>query len=104
VCLAEMCIGGNKGVDVFLSELPQEENISAFSLLFSESPSRFIVEVKKENKDKFEKIFSQIPFGLVGCVGERKLKVYSRDAELIVDLEVEKLRKSWKRFENGYFS
>jgi len=104
VCLAEMCIGGNKGVDVFLSELPQEENISVFSLLFSESPSRFIVEVKKENKDKFEKIFSRIPFGLIGCVGERKLRVYSRDAELIVDLEVEKLRKSWKRFENGYFS
>lgn len=97
VAISEMCIGADKGASIFLSEAPQEGDLFDYEILFSESPSRFLVEVAKDKKDAFEKELSRVKFGLLGCVSDdRRLLVYNRASKTIVDMRVEELKESWK--------
>jgi phosphoribosylformylglycinamidine (FGAM) synthase-like enzyme len=67
-----------------------------YEILFSESPTRFIVEVEKDKKEAFEKELKDIPIGLIGCVSEnKKLIIYNKDCKEIVNLDIEILEKSW---------
>jgi phosphoribosylformylglycinamidine synthase len=95
VALAEMCMQ-DKGASIFLEEVPRQDNLSCTEILFSESPTRFLVEVEKEKKEEFEKEFKNLPIGLVGCVSnDKKLVIYNKECKKIIDLEIEDLRKSW---------
>ncbi|MDD5195214.1 MAG: AIR synthase-related protein, partial [Candidatus Omnitrophica bacterium] len=96
VSVAEMCIGSQLGAQVFLKEAPQEKNMQNFEVLFSESPSRFIVEVEKKNKEKFERLMQNSPFGLIGCVcADKKLTVYGIQGQEIINSEVTELKQAW---------
>ncbi len=96
VCLAEMCIGGDLGVNVFLEEIPHDNSMFCYEVLFSESSSRFVVEVAKKHKDAFEKQMKDVPFGLIGCTCKhRKLGVYDKHSREIINLKVEELKESW---------
>lgn len=95
ISLAEMCLGSNLGASIFLEEVPQDKNMLDYEILFSESPTRFIVEVEKEKKDIFQKETEDIPKGLVGCVGGRKMVVYGLNCQEIVSLDIVRIRKSY---------
>lgn len=97
VSLAEMCFGNFLGAEIFLEEVPYEEDLREDFILFSESPSRFIVEVEKDNKDKFEHLLQDCPSGLIGCVSSsNRLKIYGRKSRLIIQEEVETLFDLWR--------
>jgi phosphoribosylformylglycinamidine synthase len=93
--LAEMCMG-ERGATIFLEEAPRQENMNCAEILFSESPTRFLVEVEREKKEEFEKEFKNLPVGLIGCVSkEKRLIVYNKESKEIINLEINNLRKSW---------
>jgi len=97
VAISEMCIGSNKGASVFLPEVPQEDNMLDYEILFSESPTRFLVEVAKDKKDVFEKELAGIKLGLIGCVSvDQRLMVHNKHSKVIVNSDIEALRESWK--------
>ncbi len=97
VALAEMCIGSNKGASIFLAEAPQAESMLDYEVLFSESPSRFIVEVAKDKKKAFEKELGEVSFGLLGCVTkDKKLVIYNKKSKAVVNLTIEEMRESWQ--------
>ncbi len=99
VALAEMIFSGGLGAEVFLSEAPYEslKRRNDF-LLFSESNSRFVVEVEKRNKEEFEQILKGIDFGLVGCVtGGNSFKIYGLDGKLCVEADSRRLKESWQK-------
>jgi len=106
VSLAEMCIGSGKGASVFLAETAQRGCQREYELLFSESPSRFLVEVEKEKKQDFEKTLGSIPFGLIGCVAaEAKLSVYDSQSKEIIACGIQELRDCWvKTFDEFRYS
>jgi len=96
VALAEMCIGGNLGVNVFLEEIPSDCSMRCYEVLFSESPSRFIVEVPKEYKGDFEQQMQGSPIGLIGCTCKHKqLSVYDKNSREVINLKVDELKESW---------
>lgn len=96
VSICEMCMGSSKGASIFLAQVPQKDDMFDYEILFSESPSRFLVEVAKDKKDAFEKELEGVNFGLLGCVSsDERLIVYNKESKVIVDLTVEALRKSW---------
>ncbi|MDD5583969.1 MAG: phosphoribosylformylglycinamidine synthase subunit PurL [Candidatus Omnitrophica bacterium] len=96
VACAEMCIGSDLGAHIFLDEVPHDRNMRGYEVLFSESPSRFIVEVEKKNKEKFERQYKGLPFGLIGCVSaDKNLVVQGKDNKEIVNAPIEELRESW---------
>jgi len=77
VAIAEMSFAGGLGVEVSLANVPLGEKIDRDdSILFSESNSRFLVEVAPNNKDEFEKTLSEVDFACIGKVtGSGRLEI-----------------------------
>ena len=98
VALAEMIFSGGLGAEIFLSEAPYEStNRRNDFLLFSESNSRFVVEVDKKKQKEFEKILKGVNFGLIGCVtGGNSFKISGLDGKLCVEADSRKLKESWQ--------
>jgi len=99
VALSEMLFSGGLGAKISLKNVPREKNMdSADVILFSESNSRFIVEVPPENKKAFEKIITGIPFALIGEVTDKNtLTIEGLKGAAILNTSIEKLKISWKR-------
>jgi phosphoribosylformylglycinamidine synthase len=94
VCLSEMCIGGNIGADVDISKLGN--SLRSDFILFSESNTRWIVEVEPKKQKKFEEIVNKhkTPFVLIGKTKAKKLTI--KDKEKLVDQNIKNLRDCWK--------
>ena len=107
VSAAEMAFSGGLGMEIFLGEVPfasksqipnpKSKNRNDF-VLFSESNSRFIVEVEKKKQKAFEKILKGIPFGLAGCVSANKeFKAYGLDGKICVQAKIGQLKEAWQK-------
>jgi phosphoribosylformylglycinamidine synthase len=87
VALAECVIGAeNLGAEVNLDG-------EAVAALFSESQSRFILSVKKENAQEFERMTDAVKIGEVTDVPVLKISV---NGEKAVELGVGQMKESWK--------
>ncbi|MDD2778211.1 MAG: AIR synthase-related protein, partial [Methanocellales archaeon] len=89
-CMAEMMIGGDVGARVDLGLIG---NMRDDYKLFSESNTRWIVEVKRDRAKEFEKVFKGILFR-IGEVGGNTLLIQNDDRTLI-DIPVKELRDAW---------
>ena len=82
VAIAEMAFAGEIGARIELQRVPSAVSDSANEepiLLFSESNTRFLCEVAKENVESFESIMSDIPHNDIGkTIGETILQVRSQ--------------------------
>jgi len=97
ITLAESSIGGGLGIDAELNEIPREcENED--EILFSESGGRFIVSVKEERREEFEKMFRKkgIPFARVGRVRGDKRFIIRRNNEILINEDLGQLETIWK--------
>ena len=119
VASAEMAFSGGLGMELFLSEVPYPRSpghqVSAKRseaspkgtrspekrndvVLFSESNSRFIVEIEKKNQKKFEKLLKGIPFSLIGCISNKKyFKVHGLDCKVCVHADIKDLKEAWQK-------
>lgn len=96
VALAEMCISGGLGADVDLTSMPQDDNLSGIHQLYSESLTRFIVEVQPEDAAAFEALLNGValtPGGNGHVSGKRSLAVTHADGQWTY--EVSELAASW---------
>ncbi|MFC3885434.1 phosphoribosylformylglycinamidine synthase subunit PurL [Bacillus songklensis] len=88
VALAESLMGASGlGANVAVTG----ENVTA---LFAETQSRFLVSVKPENKEAFEKAVTAYFAGEVTETNE--LVVSNEQKELLVNIDVDKMRTAWK--------
>ncbi len=97
--LAEMAFAGGLGIEAELRGLPRSEDASRVDVqLFSESNSRYIVEVPPDNYAAFMKLMVNLPVGQIGTVaGHDRLQIKSQDGELVVDADIEKLKDAWQK-------
>ncbi|ADR36143.1 phosphoribosylformylglycinamidine synthase subunit II [Oceanithermus profundus DSM 14977] len=65
---AEMAIAGRLGLDLDPARAPVIEPLGEAELLFSESPSRFLVEVDAEHEAAFAALFEGLPAARLGRV------------------------------------
>jgi len=114
VALAEMCFASGVGVEIYLKRLmkPQISRISTdFSLdpsnqsnpwlnnvfLFSESNTRFLVSVSKQNKTKFESIMKNLPYAEIGkTTSSDIMKILGINDKQIVNLKLRDMEKVWR--------
>ncbi|MDD5097014.1 MAG: phosphoribosylformylglycinamidine synthase subunit PurL [Candidatus Omnitrophica bacterium] len=98
VALAEMVFSGGLGAEIFLGEAPYESAAKRNdSLLFSESNSRFVVEVARKDQKEFEKILKGLSYGLIGCLTDKNnFKIFGLDQKPCVDIDARKLKDAWK--------
>lgn len=99
VALAEMAFAGGLGIEADLRGFPRSSDCSRTDAqLFSESNSRYIVEVTPENYDAFAKRMLNLPFGQLGEVtAESKLVIRSGQGRNIVDADLDILKDAWQR-------
>ena len=98
VAAAEMAFAGGLGMEIELSRVPAEGVERDDLLLFSESNSRFIVEVAPEHQAAFEAKLSGLPFGLIGRVtAEACVVVRGREGREVVNDSVNRLKASWQK-------
>ncbi|HEY3325427.1 MAG TPA: phosphoribosylformylglycinamidine synthase subunit PurL [Planctomycetota bacterium] len=97
VAAAEMAFAGGLGAKIELTKIPVPRTLSPHAVLFSESPSRFIVEVPPELRADFESIFAGLPHACVGQVTEQPvLQCVGPDRELWIDEPIDALKKEWQ--------
>lgn len=97
IALAKKSISADLGMEVELEKIPREGVGRNDKILYSESPSRFIVTVKPENKEKFETLFSELTFSKIGEIKGKSFVIYGLNGNKIIDLSIDELRKSYKR-------
>ncbi|MBI5253863.1 MAG: phosphoribosylformylglycinamidine synthase subunit PurL, partial [Euryarchaeota archaeon] len=74
---AEMAFAGDVGIEIQLNKVPVSRKMREDAALFSESNSRFLVEVSKKDGEKFEKIVKGNAFAQVGTTTkEKELKIF----------------------------
>jgi len=99
VALAEMAFAGGLGIEADLRGLPKSDDCSQISTqLFSESNSRYIVEVEPENYDTFAKLMLNLPFGQIGNVTEEKtLVIKAQNDRAVIDIDLDSLKEAWQK-------
>jgi phosphoribosylformylglycinamidine synthase len=103
VAAAEMVFSGNCGMDLWLKKVPKPKSMKRTDfILFSESNSRFLVEVVEKRKHDFEALMKGKDFSVVGQVKkEPYFSVYGLDDNRIIDVNPSGLRDAWKRTLGG---
>jgi len=97
IAIAEMAFTGGHGTELHLKSVPRSNIERDDYLLFSESNSRFLVEVPKKCVENFESLMKSVPHARIGKVkGGNRLFIYGLMNELIVDVGLDELRAAWK--------
>jgi phosphoribosylformylglycinamidine synthase len=102
VALAEMAFAGGFGIEADLRGLPKSPDLyrddRVDTQLFSESNSRYIVEVEPEKYDEFAKIMLNLPFGQIGRVTDMQLLVIKdQKAGKVINADINSLKQAWQK-------
>ena len=66
--------------------------------LFSESPTRFLVEVKPEHAAAFEAAFRGLPLAKVGTtVSEPRLRIAGSNGDWLIWAKLAELKEAWQK-------
>jgi phosphoribosylformylglycinamidine synthase len=97
VTAAEMALAGGYGMELNLKKVPSEALNRNDFLLFSESNSRFLIEVPEKTKNDFETVMKGKVCAEIGRVTKNpKLIVHGLGGTVVVDASLTALRQSWK--------
>jgi phosphoribosylformylglycinamidine synthase len=100
VAIAEMAFAGGLGATIKIREVPLGEPIDRNDfILFSESNSRFLVEVALEDKDRFEKAMGKTIFAHIGKVtSSEMLEIYGliKDDKVLA-VPIDRLKEAWQK-------
>jgi phosphoribosylformylglycinamidine synthase len=98
VATAEMAFSSGYGLEIDLSKVPRKEVERSDFALFSESNSRFLIEVAEADKEDFETLMKGKNCALIGKVTkEPKLLIAGLNGKSAIDASLENLRHSWKK-------
>jgi len=95
VCLAEMAIGGDLGATIDIGPLGELRSDLA---LFSESNTRWIVEIQPKHQQAFEALLKKAntPFTRIGTTTKDAL-VITKSKKPLISAPVNAMRDSWKK-------
>jgi len=99
VAAAEMAFAGGLGMAVNLKNVPLGESIDCDDfILFSESNSRFLVEIDPRNRKDFENVMNGVEFAEIGRVmKDEKLEVHGRRGGLVLSADIAGLKEAWQK-------
>ncbi|MCW4046452.1 MAG: phosphoribosylformylglycinamidine synthase subunit PurL [Candidatus Bathyarchaeota archaeon] len=98
VAAAEMAFAGGYGLEMDLRAVPSKLIARDDFLLFSESNSRFLVEVAEKDREEFEKLMKGKVHAEIGKVTKNtRLIIQGLKRPAVVDAPIADLRASWKR-------
>jgi phosphoribosylformylglycinamidine synthase II len=102
VAAAEMSFSGGYGLELDLSKVPGKELERNDFVLFSESNSRFLLEVSEKDKQEFESLMKGKRCVRIGKVNkDEKLLIRGFNQKTVVEASLTELRCSWKKTLSG---
>jgi len=99
VAIAEMAFAGGFGIEADLRGLPKSNDCTRpDAQLFSESNSRYIVEVEPQNYGSFAKMMLNLPFGQIGkVIQERQLVIKAQNGKTVIKADLDSLKNAWQK-------
>jgi phosphoribosylformylglycinamidine synthase len=99
VAAAEMAFAGRLGLVIHLGQVPLGEAVNRDDyVLFSESNTRFLVEVAPEDKHQFEGMMAGVDFAAIGQVtSNKRIEVYGLNREIVLSASIAELKEAWQR-------
>jgi phosphoribosylformylglycinamidine (FGAM) synthase-like enzyme len=98
VAAAEMAFAGGYGLELNLSVAPNKLVTRDDFLLFSESNSRFLIEVAEQDRFAFEDLMRSKACAPIGKVTkDQRLLIRGLDGKVVVEAGLAELRRSWKK-------
>jgi phosphoribosylformylglycinamidine synthase len=102
VAAAEMAFAGGYGLELDLCNVPSKALERNDFVLFSESNSRFLIEVSETDRQEFEALMKGKTCAKIGKVIEdEKLLIHGLNQKIVVDASLAELRHSWKKTLSG---
>ena len=100
VAVAESCLGGRLGAELRLDAMPRRGRGAGYAdsaaLLFAEDTGRFLVSIRSEDRERFERSMAGLPLALIGeVVPEPRLRA-SLGGRVILDAALEDLERAYK--------
>jgi len=98
VAVAEMAFAGGLGAAIQLEAVPLGEKMYRDDfILFSESNSRFLVEVAPESQNEFERVMEGSGFACIGQVASlEELEIYGMKGRRVL-LPLGELKEAWQK-------
>ena len=99
MALAEMALAGGIGAEISLSAVPTDgELLSDTEILFAESLSRFVIQVKEEKAAALESLLSEanVPFGMIGRTGGDVLTINDQEDKRLFSYPITALEQAWR--------
>jgi phosphoribosylformylglycinamidine synthase len=96
VAAAEMCIAGEMGMRIDLGKMSRKGVTKNYKLLFSESNSRFIVEVARGKEKEFENIMGAHAARIGETSEQKTFTAIGLEGVEIVKEKTDGLKKAWK--------
>ena len=101
VALAEMAMAGGLGLRADLRAVPRDDDAGHdAALLFAETPSRFLLEVRPDRLDDLSDLFADRPLGRIGEVSRLddspRLSIVGLDGEPALNASLSDLKAAWK--------
>lgn len=98
VASAEMALAGGFGAELDLKKVPCDAVERDDFVVFSESNSRFLVEVEEKNREEFEVLMKAAVHAQIGTVIKNpKLIINGLKGTKVVDVTLADLRANWKQ-------
>jgi phosphoribosylformylglycinamidine synthase len=99
VAAAEMAFAGGYGLEIWLKNVPVADNLRRNDyILFSESNSRFLVEVSEKYREAFESTVKGAYHALIGRVrSDDSFIVHGLNGDPVIQTDIEKLLNSWRK-------
>jgi phosphoribosylformylglycinamidine synthase len=94
---AEMAFASGLGLELELKLVPGKDLARNDFVLFSESNSRFLIEITEEDKAEFERLLGKACAQIGKVTAQQRLLIKGLNGKVAVDAPLEKLRKSWKK-------
>jgi phosphoribosylformylglycinamidine synthase len=102
VAAAEMAFAGGYGLELDIGKVPGKALERSDFVLFSESNSRFLIEVSETDRQEFEALMKGKSCAQIGKVTkDQKLLIHGLNQKIVVDASLAELRHSWKKTLSG---
>jgi phosphoribosylformylglycinamidine synthase len=95
VALAEMSFAGNLGIEIDIAQAIDRSGLSASEQLFSESNTRFVIEVAQGREAEFAKLMSGVEHCLLGAVTASQECHIRHQASTLVRRSWQELFQAW---------
>ncbi|MDP6380863.1 MAG: AIR synthase-related protein, partial [Phycisphaerae bacterium] len=99
IAAAEMAFAGGLGIKIDLKRVPRTDDVVRDDVcLFSESNTRFLIEVTPENQKKFEKVTADVPVAGIGRINDGgQVEIIGLGGSMIINADIESLKSAWKK-------